>query len=129
MAKKKSKSSANPDATPKDVETSPPPKPPVDPKWVWPPFPSVPEGVTITSFTQFEPKGIVISVDDESERDGEGLRTVQLQVKHNIGAARGKSKKKKDPLADISQEELRKMTWDKRWELGESIRTADPLDP
>ncbi|PVF95525.1 hypothetical protein CPB86DRAFT_738689 [Serendipita vermifera] len=129
MAKKKSKSSANPDVIPKDVETAPPPpKPQVDPKWVWPPFPTPPEGAMIIPFTQFEPKGIVISVDDESERDGEGLRTVRLQVKHNVGGSRGKSKKKKDPLAEISQEELSKMTWDKRWELGESMRTAEPLD-
>jgi hypothetical protein len=94
---------------------------------VWPPFPPTPDGVKIISFNEFMPKGILISIDDnEIERDGEGVPTVELQVKHG-SSSRRKTKKKKDPLAGLTEEELRKMTWDKRWALGEEMRTGQPL--
>ncbi|KAG8830456.1 hypothetical protein FRC18_008061 [Serendipita sp. 400] len=130
--KRKSKSTTNQDEL--DVPAVPPappePKPPVDPKWVWPPFPTPPPDVKIIPFHQFEPKGIVISLDGDSEIDGEGIKTVTLQVKHGIGGHRGKKgKRKKNILEDIGEEELQKMTWDKRWELAEEMRTARPPDP
>jgi len=103
-------------------------KPP-DPKFMWPPFPTPPPGVTIIPFSQFEPKGIKVSLDDEPEVDGEGVRTITLMVKHTLsGHRKSRNNKKKDPLAEISEEELRKMTWDKRWELGEELRSAKPLE-
>ncbi|KAG8870829.1 hypothetical protein FRC20_011280 [Serendipita sp. 405] len=130
--KRKSKSTTNQDEL--DVPAVPPappePKPPVDPKWVWPPFPTPSPDVKIIPFHQFEPKGIVISLDGDSEIDGEGIKTVTLQVKHGIGGHRGKKgKRKKNILEDIGEEELQKMTWDKRWELAEEMRTARPPDP
>ncbi|KIM25869.1 hypothetical protein M408DRAFT_330875 [Serendipita vermifera MAFF 305830] len=104
-------------------------KPPPDPKWIWPPFPTPPDGVTIIPFSQFEPKGIKISFNDDIEVDGEGIKTVPLLVKHGLGGShKNKGKKKKNPLAEISEAELKKMTWDKRWELGEELRTARSLD-
>jgi hypothetical protein len=126
--KKKSKAAADPDAPQAPVDpTPPPPKEPVDPKWLWPPFPKKPDGVEIISFSEFVPKGILISIDaNDIERDGEGIPTVELQVKHGSGSRR-KGKKKKDPLAGLTEEELRKMTWDKRWALGEDMRTGQPL--
>jgi hypothetical protein len=127
--KKKSKPAADPEAPDAAVDPPPPPPPkePVDPKWLWPPFPKTPDGVQIISFSEFVPKGILISIDDnEVECDGEGVPTVELQVKHGSGSRR-KTKKKKDPLAGLTLEELRKMTWDKRWELGEDMRTGQPL--
>ncbi|KAG8856631.1 hypothetical protein FRB91_000529 [Serendipita sp. 411] len=80
--KRKSKSTTNQDEL--DVPAVPPappePKPPVDPKWVWPPFPTPSPDVKIIPFHQFEPKGIVISLDGDSEIDGEGIKTVTLQT-------------------------------------------------
>jgi hypothetical protein len=126
--KKKSSAPGEPDAPP--IPPQPPvARPPPDPKFIWPPFPTPPPGVTIIPFSQFEPKGIKVSFDDEAEKDGEGLNTIPLQVKHGLSAYRkSKNKKKKNPLAEISEEELKKMTWDKRWELGEDLRTAKSLD-
>lgn len=126
--KKKSKDAGGEEAAPAPPQP-PPPKEPVDPKWVWPPFPPPPDGTRIIPFSEFVPKGIVISIDDDqAEHDAEGIPTIELLVKHGA-ASRKKSKKKKDPFADISEEELRKMTWDKRWELGEEMRTGRPLEP
>ncbi|KAG8818182.1 hypothetical protein FRC17_010911 [Serendipita sp. 399] len=130
--KKKTKSTTDQNEleAPAAPPPAPEPKPPVDPKWVWPPFPTPPPGISIIPFHQFEPKGIVISLDDDSELDGDGVKTVMLQVKHGFGGHRAKKgKKKKNPLEDIGEEELQKMTWDKRWELAEEMRTARPLDP
>ena len=126
--KKKSSAPGEPDAPP--IPPQPPvARPPPDPKFIWPPFPTPPPGVTIIPFSQFEPKGIKLSFDDEAEKDGEGLNTIPLQVKHGLlGHHKSKNKKKKNPLAEISEEELKKMTWDKRWELGEEHRMANPLD-
>jgi hypothetical protein len=117
----------------RDVSAIPPQpqvaRPPPDPKFIWPPFPIPPDGVTIIPFSKFEPKGIKVSFDDEPEKDGEGLSTIPLLVKHGLlGHRKSKNKKKKNPLAEIGEEELKKMTWDKRWELGEELRTAKPLD-
>lgn len=129
--KKKSKPPVDPDAAPA-APPQPAPKPPPDPKWIWPPFPAPPEGANIIPFSQFQPKGIALSLEEETELDGDGIPTVVLQVKHNSlfdGIKHKHGKKKKNPLAEISEEELRKMTWDKRWELGEELRTAKPLDP
>lgn len=130
MAKKK-RSSTSEGPNPSSINPPPQPvaRPPPDPKWIWPPFPTPPEGITIIPFSQFEPKGIKVSFDDEPEQDGEGIRTIALQVKHGLGGShKQRGKKKKNPLAEISEEELRKMTWDKRWELGEELRTARSLD-
>ena len=128
--KKKSSPTAGPGSPSDNVPPQPPiAKPPPDPKWIWPPFPTPPEGVTIIPFSQFEPKGIKISFDEEPEQDGEGIRTIPLQVKHGLGGShKQRKKRKKDPLAEISEEERRKMTWDKQWELGEELRTARTLD-
>lgn len=125
--KKRSKAPIDPDALP------PPPEPPKpvdrDPKWIWPPFPKPPKGVTIVPFSEFQPKGIIIALeDDTAELDANGVATVPLLVKHG-DRSRRKSKKKRDPLAELSQEELNKMTWDKRMELGEDMRMAPPIDP
>lgn len=127
--KKKSRPPVDSNAS-AELSVPPAPKPVVDPKWVWPPFPSPPEGVTIIGFHQFEPKGIVVSLGDEPEVDGEGIRTVELLARHTVGGGgHRKAKVKKGPFADITDEELRKLTWDKRWELGEHLRKAQPMDP
>ena len=127
MAKKKK---SRPPVDPNAPVEPPAPKPPVDPKWVWPPFPNAPKDVTIIPFHHFEPKGIVVSLEDEPEVDGEGIRTVELLARHTVGGAgHRKGKKKKGPFADITDEELRKLTWDKRWELGEHLRGAQAMDP
>jgi len=112
----------------------PPPKPEIDPKWVWPPFPQAPPGTTIIAFRDFEPKGIVVPLDDDAqELDGDGVPTVRLSVQHSIGGVKerrkSKNKKAKGPLAEVTQEELAKMTWDMKWELGEEMRLSEHIDP
>jgi len=112
----------------------PPPKPEIDPKWVWPPFPQTPPGTTIIAFRDFEPKGIVVPLDDDAqELDGDGVPTVRLWVQHSIGGVKekrkSKNKKAKGPLAEVTQEELAKMTWDMKWELGEEMRLSEHIDP
>ena len=111
----------------------PPPKPEIDPKWVWPPFPETPPETTIVAYRDFEPKGIVVLLEDDAqELDGDGVPTVRLRVQHSIGGAKEKrkqkNKKSKGPLAEVTQEELAKMTWDKKWELGEEMRMSEHID-
>lgn len=112
----------------------PPPKTEIDPKWTWPPFPETPPGTTIIPFRDFEPKGIVVLLEDHAqELDGDGVPTVRLRVQHSIGGVKEKrklkNKKAKGPLAEVTQEELAKMTWDKKWELGEEMRMSEHIDP
>jgi hypothetical protein len=132
--KKKSKSAAGmADLSDLPAPLPPPPKPETDPKWVWPPFPPQPPEVTIVAFRDFEPKGIVIPLEDGvQELDGEGVPTVRLRVQHTFGGNKEKrklkNKKGKGPLADLTQEEIAKMTWDKKWELGEEMRMSEHID-
>src|SRR5260370_17859302 len=127
--KKKSKPAAemvDPDNPPAPLPP-PPPRPEIDPKWVWPPFPQPPLGTPITPFRDFEPKGIIVPLEDNAqELDGDGVPTVRLRVQHTWGSGKEKrktkNKKAKGPLAELTQEELAKVTWDKKWELVEQIR-------
>jgi hypothetical protein len=137
MAKKKSSKSATGVVNPYDLPAPllpPPSKLEIDPKWVWPPFPQTPPGTTIIAFRDFEPKGIVVPLEDDTqELDGDGVPTVRLRVQHTIGGSKekrkSKNKKAKGPLAEVTQEELAKMTWDKKWELGEEMRMSEHIDP
>ncbi len=51
-------------------------------QFMFPPFPTVPEGKTIVSFKQYKPKGIKISESDDEEVDGDGVPTTELNVTH-----------------------------------------------
>jgi hypothetical protein len=136
MAKKKKSKSVAEVVDPNDLPAPlpPPPKPEIDPKRLWPPFPQLPSGTTIIPFRDFEPKGIVIPLEDEvQELDGDGVPTVRLRVQHTIWGSKekpnSKNKNANGPFAELSQEELARMTWDKKWELGEEMRTSEHIDP
>jgi len=132
--KKKSKSTVLIDVDDLPPPAPPaPPKPEIDPKWVWPPFPPTPPGTTIIPFQDFEPKGIVVPLEDNAQEfDGDGVPTVRLRVQHTIGGSKdkrkSKNKKAKGPLAELTQDEIAKMTWDKKWELGEEMRMSEHID-
>jgi hypothetical protein len=71
---------------------------PVDGRLTFPPFPPVPEGVTIVPFNRFKERGIqifAIEEGDDEERDGLGIPTVQLRVHHDSDICKTETKRKK----------------------------------
>ncbi|KAG8934842.1 hypothetical protein FRC02_009162 [Tulasnella sp. 418] len=116
------------------------------PYYIWPPFPTPPEGVKIISFKEFKPKGIIVSADsdEEDEVDGDGVKTVRLDVDH-VGpeekAARDRAKRARrrrkgasgadagtavaggyNPKGDMKQ------YWHEIWAETEKMRRATPVD-
>ncbi|KIM34940.1 hypothetical protein M413DRAFT_449986 [Hebeloma cylindrosporum] len=99
--------SPNPPATPTPptaTPTTPSPNlvnPPNGPLIRFPPFPPIPEGVTILPFKSFREHGIQIFASGEygdDEVDGLGIPTVALRVPHDTDVSKteaGKKKKKK----------------------------------
>ncbi|KAJ6457553.1 hypothetical protein C8R47DRAFT_170129 [Mycena vitilis] len=76
------------------------PAQPASHKMRFPPFPAVPEGVTIVPFKDFEERGIrLFRIEDEDEgesgegveRDGLGIPTVALRAKHATDFSKTKS--------------------------------------
>ncbi|KAI5117562.1 hypothetical protein M0805_004475 [Coniferiporia weirii] len=93
------------------------------PYYKWPPFPGAPPGVTIVPFEKFAPSGIQLSLDDDddgNEFDGEGIPTVQLQVKHDLDAPL--RKKKKTKKVATGEEVVRRFVWWEEWAAGEDLR-------
>ncbi|KAH9983811.1 hypothetical protein BJV74DRAFT_595128 [Russula compacta] len=99
----------------------------------FPPFPVVPDGVELVPFHSFRPSGIrvPIDVDDEDpnapgviERDGLGIPTVALRVKHVADNAEKKKKRKKKAVGSQQVQvapEKPKMWWEV-WEELEDVR-------
>jgi hypothetical protein len=99
----------------------------------FPPFPVLPDGATLLSFTAFRPSGIRVPIDDdedprrpeEAEVDELGIPTIALRVKHVADSAEKKKKrKKKGGVAAQSVQvapERPKMWWEV-WEEFEDIR-------
>lgn len=73
-------------------------------------------------FSAFKPYGLQIMLDvDEEEVDGNGIKTVQLGVKHV-----GKKKKKTRQKLDVTFQ--RRVMWWEDWEEGEHLRRGDVSD-
>ena len=84
------------------------------------------------SFKDFEPSGIRIRLDEESEKDGLGVPTVLLDKQHDNENASSSRKKKKKTTRTLPTGEVitRATTWWEDWEAGESqrIRSAKKFD-
>ncbi|KAK7045289.1 hypothetical protein R3P38DRAFT_3259260 [Favolaschia claudopus] len=99
----------------------------------FPPFPPVPKGVTLIPFNDFKGYGIQPFVgDDEIERDGLGIPTIALRVKHDVdesktdlsNAPMGAGMKQTAPTNGFGRKE-----WWEDWEEGEDLRIHGPYDP
>jgi len=93
----------------------------------FPPFPTPPPGIQIMPFKAFRPSGIRISTDgndqDDVERDGLGIPTVMLRVKHNTDAQGKKKRKKKGGAPQVTANVGRgKMYFWDDWEEYEDVR-------
>lgn len=108
----------------------------------FPPFPQVPDGVELIPFHLFRPSGIRVPIDDEDlgvdvdvdvedgqrapadmvERDGLGILTIALRVKHATDNVEKKKKRKKKNAAQHMQVAEKPKTWWEIWEEIEEIR-------
>jgi hypothetical protein len=103
----------------------------------FPPFPAVPDGVELMPFHLFQPSGIRVPIDDDDdeydgrqvsemiERDGLGIPTVPLRVKHAADNSEKKKKRKKKAGAATQQVQVapeKPKTWWELWEEFEDIR-------
>ena len=111
----------------------------------FPPFPAVPDGVELIPFHSFRPSGIRVPIDDDDdddeydgrqaseliERDGLGIPTVVLRVKHATDNLEKKKKRKKKAGVAAQQVKVapeRPKTWWELWEEFEDIR-RNAYDP
>jgi len=94
----------NPDSNRGNNPTVPPPtvlsttivNPPNAPLIRFPPFPEIPEGVTILPFKGFREHGIqIFTSEDGEEIDGLGIPTVALRIPHDTDECKTDAKKKK----------------------------------
>ncbi len=97
----------------------------------FPPFPALPDGVTLIPYTSFKPSGIRVPIDDDDyfrldgvEVDGLGIPTIALHVKHAADSTEKKKKKKKKGVSAQTVQvapERPKMWWEV-WEELEDVR-------
>ncbi|KAJ7772438.1 hypothetical protein B0H16DRAFT_1714640 [Mycena metata] len=101
----------------------------------FPPFPVVPEGVTIVPFEAFQEHGIQIRLLDEPdeedvEKDGLGIPTVPLRVKHDTDVSKtnpNRKRKTAKELAAAARAGVRKEWWED-WDEGEDLRNHGPYN-
>lgn len=62
---------------------------------VFPPFPTLPQGISITPFKDFKEHGIQIFSDTDVEIDGLGIPTVQLGVAHELDECKTETRRKR----------------------------------
>ncbi|KAF5339268.1 hypothetical protein D9758_013322 [Tetrapyrgos nigripes] len=101
----------------------------------FPPFPALPKGVTLVSYTDFKECGIRVRSVDGKEVDGIGIPTVKLSKKHDTDECKSDARPKKSPVAPVAvqPEQVRKV-WYGTWEETEDTRrvcydgTENPLD-
>lgn len=105
-----------------------------DDRLTYPPFPAVPEGVTITPFKDFKERGIQLfatTADDNVERDGLGLPTVPLRVPHDTDECKTETKRKSNRKAALearSATGVRREWWE-IWMEGEDLRGPGAYNP
>lgn len=90
----------------------------------FPPFPDIPEGVSIIPFSQFPLKGIkkrLVPDPDHPDLDGHGRPTVRLKVAH-ASTSSDKWKKKKRRLGEGDDGIVRKYVWYEEWAKDEDSR-------
>jgi hypothetical protein len=92
----------------------------------FPPFPEIPEGVSIIPFSQFRPKGIrkrLVPDSDHPDLDGHGRPTVALKVAH-ASTSSDKWKKKKRRLGECDDGVVRRYIWYEEWAKEEDSRKS-----
>ncbi|KAJ7184769.1 hypothetical protein C8R46DRAFT_983906 [Mycena filopes] len=102
----------------------------------FPPFPEVPEGVTIIPFKDFKEKGIQMRLSDEPdendiEKDGLGIPTVPLRVKHDTDVSKtnpNRRRKTAKELAEAARAGGARKEWWEDWEEGEDLRNHGPYN-
>jgi hypothetical protein len=98
----------------------------------FPPFPQVPEGVTIVPFDKFQEHGIQMFTEDgDDELDGLGIPTVELRVKHDTDVCKTnakRKKKKKVEVVGVKSTSVRKEWWE-QWQEGEDLRLTSSINP
>ncbi|KAF7353358.1 hypothetical protein MSAN_01524300 [Mycena sanguinolenta] len=99
-------------------------------KYTFPPFPEVPEGVTIVPFEDFQECGIQVDLtgsadDGEVEKDGLGIPTIQLRVKHDTDIS--KTNPERVRKKEVRGGGFRKEWWED-WAEGEDLRNHGPYD-
>ncbi|KAJ6605952.1 hypothetical protein B0H10DRAFT_2440054, partial [Mycena sp. CBHHK59/15] len=104
--------------------------PAVERNYRFPPFPSVPDGVTIIPFKHFKERGIqIFAAADGVERDGLGLPTIALRIKHDTdGSKSNPNKKRKKSNLPGAEGGAQRREWWEEWEEGESLRNHGPYD-
>ncbi|KAJ7243644.1 hypothetical protein C8J57DRAFT_1365554 [Mycena rebaudengoi] len=99
-------------------------------KYRFPPFPAVPEGVTIIPFKDFKENGIqMFDGPDEVERDGLGIPTIALRVKHDTDVSKTNPDRKKKTGKEAAA--LRpgfSKNWWEDWLEGEELRNHGPYN-
>ncbi|KAJ7098562.1 hypothetical protein B0H15DRAFT_1018873 [Mycena belliarum] len=99
-------------------------------KFHFPPFPEVPEGVTIIPFKDFREHGIrVFEEDDGVERDGLGIPTIPLRAKHDTDVSKTNPERKKKSVKELvaARASFRKEWWED-WAEGEDLRNHGPYN-
>jgi len=102
----------------------------------FPPFPLVPEGVTIVPFREFKERGIQLFATDHGddvERDGLGIPTVELRVRHDAdvcktGAKKRKRAKVQQKVDSAATPGVRKEWWE-QWMEAEDLRGGGTYNP
>ncbi|KAI0677197.1 hypothetical protein C8Q78DRAFT_1073923 [Trametes maxima] len=108
-----------------------------DRPWLtFPPFPKPPPGVDLISFSDFKPTGIVLVPEtadaepEQVERDGLGIPTVALRVRHDL-TSMDKRKRKKTRVGQDGT--VRSAPWYEEWAEDENTRrmmgVVDPSVP
>ncbi|KAG6812932.1 hypothetical protein H0H92_015252 [Tricholoma furcatifolium] len=106
---------------------------PIEDRLTFPPFPKAPSGVTITPFKNFKERGIQMfpAEDDQIERDGLGIPTVELSVRHSTDSCKTETTRKKKvepPPTPAVAPGARKEWWD-IWNENEHLKSGGPYNP
>jgi len=101
----------------------------------FPPFPTAPDGIEVIPFHLFHPSGIRVPIDEDDddyqyglgvgiERDGLGIPTITLRVKHTTDNLEKKKKRKKkvNGAQQVQVAPEKPKTWWEVWEELEEIR-------
>ena len=92
--------------------------------FTFPPFPTVPEGVTIMPFKEFKEGGICIEAGaDEEEVDTLGIPTVPIHKRHDIDQCKtnAKRKRKAEKVKAKKTPVVQKLWWE-QWDDTEASR-------
>ncbi|GLB34237.1 hypothetical protein LshimejAT787_0111210 [Lyophyllum shimeji] len=104
----------------------------LDDRLTFPPFPQPPPGVTIIPFKDFKERGIQMFAtgeEDDVERDGLGIPTVELRVRHNTDACKTDTKRKRKPKAGPTGSSAPRKEWWEVWMENEDLKMTGPYNP